>query len=42
MYKKLAGMTGTADTRSRGSSEDITTRRGGDADQYADDPPGSQ
>ena len=38
MYKKLAGMTGTADTEVGRVPGDLQSRRDGRADQQADDP----
>ncbi len=40
MYKKLAGMTGTAETEAAGIREDLQARSDGDSDQPADDPQG--
>ena len=40
MYKKLAGMTGTADTEAAEFAQDLQARRRGDPDQPADDPHG--
>ena len=41
MYKKLSGMTGTADTEAAGVPPDLQARRHGHPDEQADDPQGS-